>query len=66
MTQGKFFVWVMDAVRYGMHPVPAEVTELELMDLYHCGPWDLDRVDFVKAGKHLFLSEMLAKIRSMK
>lgn len=52
----------MDAVRYQRHPVPHEVTELELMELYHCGPWDLERVDMVKAARHLFISEMLRKI----
>jgi len=52
----------MDAVRYKRHPVPHEVTDLELMDLYHCGPWDLERIDMTQAMRHLMISNMLAKI----
>jgi hypothetical protein len=55
----------MDAVRYDRHPVPREVVEQELMALYHCGPWELHQVDAVRAGRDLFISRMLSKIRRM-
>ena len=55
----------MDAVRYKRYPVPREVTDLELMGLYHCGPWDLERVDLVQAARHLFIAAMLRDINRM-
>jgi hypothetical protein len=55
-----------DAVRYKRGTPPAEVMELELMQLYHCGPWDLARVGAVPAARHLFVSRMLREIARMK
>jgi hypothetical protein len=56
---------LLDAVRYGRHVTPAAVIELELMQLYHCGPWDLARVEMVQAARHLFTARMLDEIRRL-
>ena len=58
-------MYLLDAVRYGRHPTPRAVSELELMRLYHCGPWDLARVDLVQAARHLFTARMLDDMRSL-
>jgi len=64
-SQGLFFVHLLDAVRFNRHPLPKEVVELELMALYHCGPWDLERVSATRAARDLFVSRMLRKIAGM-
>ena len=56
---------MLDAVRFNRHPLPREVVELELMALYHCGPWDLERVSATRAARDLFVSRMLRKIAGM-
>lgn len=58
-------MFLLDAVRYGRHPTPSAVIELELMRLYHCGPWDLEKVDLVTGARHLFVARMLDEMRRM-
>ncbi len=55
----------MDAVKYKRGAVPREVIALRLCELYHCGPWELERVDGVTAYRHLVLRGMLREIEKL-